>query len=471
MCGHAAGHARVRARCIGWLLVFVLTAAGEEARALSQGQGLDTSYTDTDTMPAVDDRHPWLAAGEVMGLNLGIWGYNRYLTREGWSVISMETIRENFRTGFVWDRDGYLMNQFAHPYHGAAYFNAARSNGLTFWESTVYPLGGSLMWELAMENEPPSYNDLVNTPITGITLGEIQYRVAHLLIDESTTGWQRFFRELSAFAVDPVLGLNRLAQGAAWHSGTPTVNPPVAIAISAGGSSVFLDRTVSRQRGYAFLRFELEYGHALAAAEHRNPFEHFVINAELNATRDDNIVAILGSGVLWDTRVRTWSSSTQVMGMYKEIDMIINTIFKLSATSLTGRWQGTTQISEEMELHHAASLSAILMGGTNSEYASADGKDYNLGPGASVRVGARLVLSQALGVEVNYKRFWIHTLSGAIGEEFVGLLNTGVECRTGEYVALGVEFLLYERTGYYRDFPDVASANAAARVYVRVAMD
>lgn len=33
--------------------------------------------------PAV--KNYWLPAAEIIGLNLGVWGYNKYLTKEGWS--------------------------------------------------------------------------------------------------------------------------------------------------------------------------------------------------------------------------------------------------------------------------------------------------------------------------------------------------------------------------------------------------
>ncbi|MFA7420421.1 MAG: DUF3943 domain-containing protein, partial [Melioribacteraceae bacterium] len=137
-----------------------------------------TSSQDSSVEKTTVKKNYWLPAAEVIGLNLGVWAYSEYLTSEGWANISWETIKNNFKSGFEWDVDGYLMNQFWHPYHGSNYYNLARSNGLDFWESAPYVFGGSLMWEFFMENEPPSYNDIVNTPVTGIILGEISFRVS-----------------------------------------------------------------------------------------------------------------------------------------------------------------------------------------------------------------------------------------------------------------------------------------------------
>ena len=81
---------------------------------------------------------------EVIGLNFGVGANNAYITGEHFAKISWNTIKHNFDTGFVWDDDAFITNQFAHPYHGNLYFNTARSNGYNFWESIPFAFGGSL---------------------------------------------------------------------------------------------------------------------------------------------------------------------------------------------------------------------------------------------------------------------------------------------------------------------------------------
>src|SRR6478736_1119539 len=88
------------------------------------------------------------------------------------------TVSENWHTGFVYDRDDFNTNQFSHPYHGSLYFDAARSNGFNYWESGLFTLAGSAIWECCMENTAPSINDLINTTLGGMTRGEISYRLA-----------------------------------------------------------------------------------------------------------------------------------------------------------------------------------------------------------------------------------------------------------------------------------------------------
>ncbi|MCC8154186.1 MAG: DUF3943 domain-containing protein, partial [Tannerellaceae bacterium] len=161
-------------------------------------------------------RHPWRAVGEVIATNLLVGSFNRYIMNQDFAKINFKTIKKNFRTGPVWDTDMFSTNLVAHPYHGSLYFNAARSNGLNFWESIPFTLGGSLMWEFFMENEPPSTNDLIATTFGGTALGEITFRLSDLFLDDRTTGKERIGREILAGVISPVRAVNRIITGDAW---------------------------------------------------------------------------------------------------------------------------------------------------------------------------------------------------------------------------------------------------------------
>ncbi|HET55108.1 MAG TPA: hypothetical protein ENN33_07810, partial [Ignavibacteria bacterium] len=55
-----------------------------------------------------------LPAVEIVGLNLFLGAFNTYVSKEDFAKISWRTIEDNFKTGFVWDEDHFLMNQFLH---------------------------------------------------------------------------------------------------------------------------------------------------------------------------------------------------------------------------------------------------------------------------------------------------------------------------------------------------------------------
>ncbi|MBN1300648.1 MAG: DUF3943 domain-containing protein [Melioribacteraceae bacterium] len=409
----------------------------------------------------------WLPAVEIFGLNITVWSYSKFISKEGFADISWATMENNLKTGFVWDNDRFLMNQFFHPFHGSNYFNAARSNGLSFWESIPYTISGSLMWEYFMEREPPSFNDLINTSISGITLGEISNRVSNLIIDESTSGFERFLREFSSSLINPMQGFNRMISGKMWRSGNSNERSEFTFVFSTGVHNVFLDRDFDNRKTYATLRGNLIYGNQFDVDAHKKPFDYFSLHAEYSIAEGDDIVGILASGVLFDGKFKLFKSSRNIFGLYKEIDILLNDVYQLTATSVTGQIINTIDFSDKTKMENYLGLSAIIMGGTNSKYSNYEGKDYNFGPGASAKIGIRIIAANSLEIYSNYKRYWLHTVSGAKGEEFVGLLITGISKSVYDKASLGLEFLLYERYGEYEKYPDYISSNTALRLYVK----
>ncbi|PWT91292.1 MAG: DUF3943 domain-containing protein, partial [Acidobacteria bacterium] len=164
--------------------------------------------------PLYNPKYPlWVPITEVPLTNALLWSVDRYVSNDSFSRISTGTIQRNFEQGWVWDQDDFPTNFSLHPYLGSAYFNSARSNGYNFYQSAPFALGGSLMWEMFMENTRPSYNDLINTTVSGIFLGEVLYRLSSNILDDQSTGTGRVFREIGATILDPARGFNRLVQG------------------------------------------------------------------------------------------------------------------------------------------------------------------------------------------------------------------------------------------------------------------
>lgn len=143
----------------------------------------------------------------VFGVNMGVWAFDRYIRKAAFAYINFHTIKDNINHGFVWDNDTMGTNMFIHPYHGSLYFNAVRSNGYNYWQSGLFAFGGSFMLEKFMENEYPSTNDIIATPIGGMALGEVFFRTSDLILDDRRMGASRFGLEFTSFLVFPMRGL------------------------------------------------------------------------------------------------------------------------------------------------------------------------------------------------------------------------------------------------------------------------
>ncbi len=416
---------------------------------------------------ADSSKNYWVAVPEIVGLNILVWGNNRYIAEEDWAKISYETISGNFEKGFTWDSDSFAMNQFFHPYHGAAYYNIARTNGFSFWESAPFALGGSLMWEYAMEVEPPSYNDLLNTTLSGIMLGEIMYRLSGVVLDESTSGFERFSRELTATLIDPVRGFNRFVKGKMWRSGVSKINPKLAFNFSIGANAIFKDGQVSQRNPYILTMFDINYGKKWQVRNHKKPFDYIRIHGEISSSKEDDIIGISTSGVLWDWKFSLLENEKNYFGLYKEFDYLENSIYKFSSASLAAIFTNKTAISNSVLLQASVGVSTVFIGGSNSIYSSEVGKNYNLGPGLGARINIQAIILKKLLVSIKYKQFWIHVLNGLSGEEFIGLHRLGLSYQLFTNLAVGTNFILYERYGVYTKYLDIHSTNTSLRLFLK----
>ncbi len=74
----------------------------------------------------------------------------------------------------VWDKDKWWINYIAHPYWGATFYVRARERGFGEWGSFGYSTLLSCLYEFGIEAffEPPSYQDLIVTPVGGFLVGK-----------------------------------------------------------------------------------------------------------------------------------------------------------------------------------------------------------------------------------------------------------------------------------------------------------
>lgn len=163
---------------------------------------------------------PWLAAAECAGLNLAVWAFFHYVEDAQYTYISWDTMRDNVQDSFEWDPNLFCVNFFHHPYHGASSFNTARSNGLGYWGSTFSAFGGSLMWELLLELNRPSINDLVLTTTGGSVFGEVTYRLASSVRRKGARGFERIPRGRRA-AANGRSTRSPSAAGSGWRMASP----------------------------------------------------------------------------------------------------------------------------------------------------------------------------------------------------------------------------------------------------------
>lgn len=370
------------------------------------------------------DKKPWRALAIGNGLNLGIFGFNRFVTKEDFAYISFKTISRNLRTVPVWDTDMIGTNFIGHPYQGSLYFNAARSNGYSFYESLPFTLLGSLVWEFTLENEPPSLNDIISTPIGGAAVGEVTFRLSDMILDNRTSGSERVMREIAAAIVAPTRFINRWVTGEIKQRGRtrgnyiPTFPLSGKVAIS-GRSAIDNDKT---QKYGISLTTELEYGD-IYDDEVTKPYEWFDMKAQLGiissafSLTQINILAALRTYELYD------KNNWQIYGGLFQHFNYLNPKIQLSEdkeflpyyiSESASAGIGLAVKKSEKNFSFAGKLfaNAIGLGASISDYFFLDKRDYNMGSGFSLKAMAEIKLFDKLRLSAKLEDYNIYSWKG-----------------------------------------------------------
>ena len=411
----------------------------------------------------------------VTVLELGIlevvpWYFNRHVGDDSTAVLTFDAWKRNIEEGFEWDPNNFNTNMFMHPYHGNVYFNAARTNGYTFWESAAVAWFGSFIWEFFGENNRGAVNDWVNTSLGGIVMGEGLYRASKAILDNTATGLGRTMRELAAFFVNPIGGGNRLFRGEMTRVGSnPSEHdryPDVVTITGRGGVRIVGDGNL-RNNGRSSMFFELSlgYGNQFAVTDHA--FDAFSLQLQLN-TRESRIIGRLSvEGRLFDTWLGNSEKEQHLFGISQHYDYIDTESYEVGGQSVSLTFLSRYQLSKRVSLITKIQPTAAVISAISSEFAQATGRSYDFGSGAGIRTFASLRHGRDELGSFMYVMIWGHSLNGAAGDHFVHFTTVKAQLpRRGWRPGIGAEFVYAARNSLYRDFPDVHRRNPQARIFL-----
>ena len=437
-------------------------------------------------------RHFWRAAGEVFGFNIGLWAFDRYVQNGDYARISWNSIKENFRHGFIWDNDKLGTNTFLHPNNGSLYFNAGRANGFNYWQSSLFAIAGSGMWELFMECEYPSTNDFIATPIGGTAIGEVLFRASDAVIDERTRGARRFGHELACFLISPMRGLNRIITGEAWRY-RPTRGrlygiPNFAIRASVGMRTLVPRGKLNQTHVGAVAQLDMEYGDRFEVKSTK-PYDYFTIRAQIQGMKSQPVLSQLEiKGRLLAREILESRKSSMSIGLYQHfdyydsdtIDGIEKVPYKLGIPACIGaglmfRDSDTKRCVLDFYTH----VNGVILGSILSDHYETDERNYNFASGFSIKAGANLVIDKdKFSISVNHEFYRLFTWSGyrygtdlskvdyrtlnVQGDKSAASFNVTevrADYRIWKKLYASLSFTNYMRTTHYRDYPDVRSSS------------
>ncbi len=444
---------------------------------------ITTWYQDTITR-----KKPWQAAATVIGTNLGVWSVDRYAVKADWAVISGSTIKENFRRGFGWDNDKFLTNLFMHPYHGSLYYNAARSNGMSYWQSMPFTMGGSLMWEMFMEKEPPSINDFFSTSFGGMALGEITHRLSTAIVDESAHGIRRIGLEFAGFLLTPTAAITRMINGQMfrtrpkrYYSGYPKY--PLYLQVGLGASFNSDEANLFKGRFSNVIDVQLQYNDPFESDECK-PFDYFQLSTTVKLFSNQPAISRVNAmAMLWGKNFRPYKNHKMLFGFFQHFDYYdSDSIFKTSTKvpykiSAAASFGGGLLYNFKNELNTidmnmGIHMNAILMGGSLTDYYHLADRNYNLASGFGSKVYSQIRFSNVGAFYLGLNFYQLYTWQGSKDgdaipddEQFkyqgdkgysnLAIINPRMEFYVTKKLAFNIDIFSHIRNSHYSYLPDV----------------
>jgi uncharacterized protein DUF3943 len=360
--------------------------------------------------PTGSEQNTWIALGEVVGINVGMW-FVSYWAGNDFSKISFDTIGQNFRKGWIIDTDPYWVNQFGHPYEGHAFYTAGRSTGHNFYESVGFAFLGSIMWEQVMEIQSPSVNDQVTTPFGGSVLGEVLYRLHRLVLDSGGEN-PSFWRQFAAFAVSPVAGANRFFFGDKYEG--PLLLPPSWIGefslgtVFAGWAHDLRTGATNATVGpWVDIGVHIIYGvPGTPDLRLKQPFDHFEFLGNFAFTNTSQRTAtLLMRGLVVGEAIGPATDFGGLWGLFASYDVISIPVFDASGfglgpgVSLMKRWSS-------FELRGTAAAE-FLPWGAGGAQEPLFARDYHFGPGGEGVLELRGSFRNQVILDLLTHAYWI----------------------------------------------------------------
>jgi hypothetical protein len=346
------------------------------------------------------------------------------------------------------------------------------------------------MWEYLLENELPSINDFISTPVGGVCLGEITFRLSDLLIDNRSIGFNRFGREFLTFLISPVREFNRIISGEAWKVGHTTgrveKTPPVRFSVTNGYRVLAESREIKFDHSM-YLDLNLYYSN-IFSEDNEKPYDAFILNSQFNFFSYQPLISNVGViSQIWGKNIPLKNKHLDLhWGVFQHFDYYDSKAFfkgerinsyKISEAAAFGiGGQLKANLLSKATFVMSSYLNAVLLGGSITDYYRVTNRDYNIGSGFSTKTNMRLMIGKSIEFNADIKDYRLFTwkgydpeidLSQLTAEEQLNLNTQGDEGITNltvlnldfdycfrEHYTISIGTSYYLRNSDYKFFPD-----------------
>ena len=402
----------------------------------------------------------WVVAiGELAVFQVIPWAYNRYLQNEEYAHISWKTVAENIKNGLdLSDPDKFTTDQLGHPIHGGLYYNTARTNGFTFWESIPFAVVGAYTWQMGMERDAHSLNDFVTSSMGGPTIGEPMFRLSRMILDNEARGAERVFREIAGALVNPTSAITRLATGELWKvAENPDDRFPSLFVVTLDGGYRHVGHKGLPDPDQGLFSFTIRYGDPFRHPDDPKPFDAFELSGDLSSPSSALLARIEVRGLVAGWDVGRSAKAENLFGILFEFDYFNNEPRQFGMQAFKVGLLSRFDLGKGTDLRTQALLVAAPLASLNAGHATENQDWYHRafgwGPAAGLDLAARIRREEIDIFTLAYTLDWVHTTSGLARNSTLQAVTVEARVPLARHLAIGGGWGLAQRLSTYDLFP------------------
>ena len=264
---------------------------------------------------------------------------------------------------------------------------------------------------------------MVNTTLGGMARGEIEHRLAIMIVDNTERGLGRVLREVAALVVDPLGGFNRLVRGE-WSR--QFQNPPDRI---PGRFYIELDGLYQHRSGSAVAGDDTSQGGGAALVRygdlfdgaHRAPFDYFDASGEIVQPAASLFTQFATRGLLADWVLSDDAGARQRLGLFLHFDYFNDAPLYYGAQAFALDHLMRVPLGKNFELTTEVGPSVMPLAAVEADYSTEENdgeinRGYDFGPGGGVHAFAYVRRFGVDVVKLGFSTQWQHTSNGCLGQ-------------------------------------------------------
>jgi hypothetical protein len=239
---------------------------------------------------------------------------------------------------------------------------------------------------------------------------------------------------------------------------------PLNVSFSAGVHNVNDGSTFGTGPSSVMTNAQFVYGNPFENRS-RKPFDFFKLRFDLNFGVGGKVIDnIIGYGLLFGSNGQAGRFKLMAGG-FQHFDYWDNNVYQITSLGFGGGVLSQLPILTNSAIESAVHIAFIPLGAVSSPYVDVGDRHYAYGGGLQGKFENIVNLGWG-SLTTDYFVYWIHTYIGAAGNNVMSIFKPRLGVQLYRNLSIGFEYLVFQRTGYFVDYPNFYSLHTEQKIYL-----